>query len=70
MSVLWISVTRIQVCTSLNHRKRMKAKPGRLIPGRLVANLQFLKAGNLCHIFLLAKIIQLEKGFKQIHVHL
>jgi len=38
----WSEVTRIQMCTSLNHRKKMKALPSRLIPRKPTENLELL----------------------------
>jgi len=34
-SVLWWVVIWIQICASLNHRKKMKAEPNLLIPRKL-----------------------------------
>jgi len=39
---MWRVVAFIQICASLNHRKNKKAKPSRLIPGKLTANLELL----------------------------
>ena len=44
---LWSEVTRIQICASLKHRKKMKAEPSRLMP---------LKPGeNLLELFIVNK---------------
>ena len=39
---LWREVTWIQMCPSLNHRKKMKAEPSRLIPRKPTENLELL----------------------------
>jgi len=36
-------VTWIQICASLNYRKKMKAEPSRLIPRKLIANLELIE---------------------------
>jgi len=40
----------MQICASLNHRKKMKAEPIRLIPRKLTANLELfaVKWEKLC----------------------
>ena len=38
-SNLWSEVTWIEICASLNHRKKMKAEPNRLIPLKPIENL-------------------------------
>jgi len=37
---LWNKVTLIQICASLNHRKKMKAGPSRLIPWKPIENVE------------------------------
>ena len=40
------SYLNILICASLNHRKKKKAEPCRLIPRKLVGNLEFLIVEN------------------------
>jgi len=41
---MWREVTRIQICETLNHRKKMKGEPSRLIPPKPTGNLERLIA--------------------------
>jgi len=41
-SLVWILVTLIQICASLNHHQMMKAEHIRLIPWKLIANLELM----------------------------
>jgi len=42
LHLVWKLVTWIQICASLNQRKKMKAEPSRLVPRKLAANLKLL----------------------------
>ena len=50
-SPLWRLFTRIQICASLNHRKKKKAEPSRLIPRKLTANLEVLTCRRIFSVF-------------------
>jgi len=47
---LWSEVTWIQICASLNHRKKMKAEPSWLIPLKPIENVELfiVWVGFLC----------------------
>jgi len=44
---LWSEVTWMQICASLNHRKKMKAEPSWLIPLKPIENVELFIVTNL-----------------------
>ena len=48
---LWSEATWIQICASLNHRKKMKAEPSRLIPLKPIGNAELFIVSDLIRDF-------------------
>ena len=58
------------ICTSLNHRKRMKAEPSRQIPQKLASRLEFvlfssIREGNHCYYLLSTMLTFTERTMTQ-----
>jgi len=70
---MWRVLTWIQILASLNHRKKMKAEPCRLIPWKLTGNLKLLITAKICAVLKTCEILLAEKriqrkGATDIHV--
>jgi len=57
---LWSEVACIQICAGLNHRKKMKAEPNRLIPRKFTENLELLIDASFCCKYLCTSFVMTD----------